>query len=203
MNASGMSPWRIFRPFLTTTLVVSVLVAVLERLSGAEGPARIAQLGGQHQDRPRHQHHPARPLHHDRARPDVPHPRAAHRRTADRHLHRRPARSQGARHLAGGARRDRRDRARHVPGADRTAACTGWKSGKPDPTIVKFERYAFDLSRFSGGDDGAELRRARALSVGPGSPGSERPGLQAVRRRNSAPSSTTGWWRRSIRSPSR
>src|SRR5689334_16914516 len=26
MNASGMSPWRIFRPFMTTTLVVSVLV---------------------------------------------------------------------------------------------------------------------------------------------------------------------------------
>jgi lipopolysaccharide export system permease protein len=26
MNASGMSPWRIFRPFLTTTFVVSALV---------------------------------------------------------------------------------------------------------------------------------------------------------------------------------
>jgi len=26
MNASGMSPWRIFRPFLTTALVVSALV---------------------------------------------------------------------------------------------------------------------------------------------------------------------------------
>src|SRR6185369_6358926 len=26
MNASGMSPWRIFRPFLTTTLVVAVMV---------------------------------------------------------------------------------------------------------------------------------------------------------------------------------
>ena len=26
MNASGMSPWRVFRPFLTTTLVVSALV---------------------------------------------------------------------------------------------------------------------------------------------------------------------------------
>ena len=26
MNASGMSPWRIFRPFLTTTVVVSILV---------------------------------------------------------------------------------------------------------------------------------------------------------------------------------
>ena len=25
------------------------------------------------------------------------------------------------------------------------------ETGKPDPTIVKFERYAFDLSRFSGG----------------------------------------------------
>src|ERR1043165_4504856 len=29
MNASGMSPWRVFRPFLTTTLVVSALVAVV------------------------------------------------------------------------------------------------------------------------------------------------------------------------------
>jgi lipopolysaccharide export system permease protein len=25
------------------------------------------------------------------------------------------------------------------------------ESGRPDPTIVKFERYAFDLSRFTGG----------------------------------------------------
>jgi lipopolysaccharide export system permease protein len=25
------------------------------------------------------------------------------------------------------------------------------ETGKPDPTIVKFERYAFDLSRFTGG----------------------------------------------------
>src|SRR5215468_4639224 len=26
MNASGMSPWRVFRPFLTTAIVVSLLV---------------------------------------------------------------------------------------------------------------------------------------------------------------------------------
>ena len=77
------------------------------------------------------------------------------------------------------------------------------ETGKPDPTIVKFERYAFDLSRFTGGAHGAELRRARAQSVGRGVPRSGRPDLQADPDRNSAPNCTTGWSRRSIRSPSR
>ena len=97
MNASGMSPWRIFRPFLTTTLVVSVLVLGRQRLSGAEGPARTARLGHQGEGRFRRQHRAARPLHHHRARPHVPYPRAARRRPVARHLHRRPARSERAR----------------------------------------------------------------------------------------------------------
>ena len=41
MNASGMSPWRIFRPFLTTTLVVSVLVL---GVSAYVAPAGLREL---------------------------------------------------------------------------------------------------------------------------------------------------------------
>ncbi len=37
MNASGMSPWRVFRPFLTTTLVVSALVAVVSAYVAPKG----------------------------------------------------------------------------------------------------------------------------------------------------------------------
>src|SRR6476660_1250358 len=37
MNAAGMSPWRIFRPFLTTTLVVSALVAFLSAYLAPKG----------------------------------------------------------------------------------------------------------------------------------------------------------------------
>ena len=47
MNASGMSPWRIFRPFLTTTLVVSVLVLGVSAYVAPAGLARVARLGHQ------------------------------------------------------------------------------------------------------------------------------------------------------------
>src|SRR5204862_4049250 len=43
MSASGMSPWRIFRPFLTTTLVVSVLVL---GVSAYLAPAGVRRLRG-------------------------------------------------------------------------------------------------------------------------------------------------------------
>src|SRR5882757_4324766 len=41
MNASGMSPWRIFRPFLTTALVVSLLVLAV---SAYVAPAGLREL---------------------------------------------------------------------------------------------------------------------------------------------------------------
>ena len=41
MNASGMSPWRIFRPFLTTTIVVSLLVL---GVSAYLAPAGLREL---------------------------------------------------------------------------------------------------------------------------------------------------------------
>ena len=50
MNASGMSPWRIFRPFLTTTLVVSLLVRrhrLWIRISPTAGAGTVnVEVGG-------------------------------------------------------------------------------------------------------------------------------------------------------------
>jgi lipopolysaccharide export system permease protein len=37
MNASGMSPWRLFQPFLAMAIVVSILVAVLSAYAAPEG----------------------------------------------------------------------------------------------------------------------------------------------------------------------
>jgi hypothetical protein len=58
---------------------------------------------------------------------------------------------------------------RHVPAADERRVHR-LEAGRIDPTIVKFERYAFDLSRFAGGPQ-CRLRRARAQSVGRRIPG--------------------------------
>src|ERR1700741_1805654 len=46
MNASGMSPWRIFRPFLTTTIVVSLLVIALSSYIAPKGLRERRQWAG-------------------------------------------------------------------------------------------------------------------------------------------------------------
>ena len=76
MNAAGMSPWVLFRPFLPVAIVVSMLCRRDQRLSRAQGPAHAARLAHRSPRRPGDQHRAARPLHRDRARPHLPHPRA-------------------------------------------------------------------------------------------------------------------------------
>ena len=150
MNASGMSPWRIFRPFLTTTLVVSAIVVVLSAYLAPKGLRELRNW--------------AVSIKTDLLINIIQPGRFT---TIERGLtfHIRERRNDGR--LVGIFIDDRRDPKERVTSLSEageiveTARGTflllmngsvhRQEAGKPDPTIVKFERYAFDLSRFSGG----------------------------------------------------
>jgi lipopolysaccharide export system permease protein len=150
MNASGMSPWRIFRPFLTTTLVVSLLVL---GVSAYVAPAGLRELRDWatkvKADFVVNIVQPGRFINIERGLT----------------LHIRERRGDGQ--LLGifiDDRRDPNERATSLAEYGEivetgrgtflvliNGSVQRVESGRADPTIVKFERYAFDLSRFAGG----------------------------------------------------
>jgi lipopolysaccharide export system permease protein len=150
MNASGMSPWRIFRPFLTTTLVVSLLVL---GVSAYVAPAGLRELRDWatkvKADFVVNIVQPGRFINIERGLT----------------LHIRERRADGQ--LLGifiDDRRDPNERATSLAEYGEivetgrgtflvliNGSVQRVESGRADPTIVKFERYAFDLSRFAGG----------------------------------------------------
>jgi lipopolysaccharide export system permease protein len=150
MNASGMSPWRIFRPFLTTTLVVSALVIGLSAYLAPKGLRELRNW--------------AVSIKADLVVNIIQPGRFS---TIERGLtfHIRERRHDGL--LLGIFIDDRRDPKERVTSISESGEIVETargtflllangsvhrqETGKPDPTIVKFERYAFDLSRFSGG----------------------------------------------------
>ena len=150
MNASGMSPWRIFRPFLTTTLVVSALVTALSAYLAPKGLRELRNW--------------AVSIKADLVINIIQPGRFT---TIERGLtfHIRERRHDGL--LLGIFIDDRRDPKERVTSISESGEMVETargtflllvngsvhrqETGKPDPTIVKFERYAFDLSRFSGG----------------------------------------------------
>jgi len=150
MNASGMSPWRIFRPFLTTTLLVSLLVL---SVSAYVAPAGLRELRDWatkvKADFVVNIVQPGRFINIERGLT----------------LHIRERRADGQ--LLGifiDDRRDPNERATSLAEYGEivetgrgtflvliNGSVQRMETGRPDPTIVKFERYAFDLSRFTGG----------------------------------------------------
>jgi lipopolysaccharide export system permease protein len=150
MNASGMSPWRIFRPFLTTTLLVSLLVL---GVSAYVAPAGLRELRDWatkvKADFVVNIVQPGRFINIERGLT----------------LHIRERRGDGQ--LLGifiDDRRDPNERATSLAEYGEivetgrgtflvliNGSVQRMEAGRPDPTIVKFERYAFDLSRFAGG----------------------------------------------------
>jgi len=150
MSASGMSPWRIFRPLLTTTLVVSVLVLGVSAYLAPKGLRELRNWATKVKaDFVINIIQPGRFI------------------TIERGLtfHIRERLPDGQ--LQGIFIDDRRDPNERVTSLSEygeiVEASTGTflllmngsvhrlESGRPDPTIVNFERYAFDLSRFTGG----------------------------------------------------
>jgi lipopolysaccharide export system permease protein len=150
MNASGMSPWRIFRPFLTTTIVVSVLVLGISAYLAPKGLRELRIWATKVKaDFVINIVQPGRFI------------------TIERGLtfHIRERRNDGQ--LLGIFIDDRRDEKERVTSlaeyGEIVESGTGTflllmngavhrlEAGRIDPTIVNFERYAFDLSRFAGG----------------------------------------------------
>jgi lipopolysaccharide export system permease protein len=150
MNASGMSPWRIFRPFLTTTLVVSLLVLAVSAYVAPAGLRELRDWATKVKaDFVVNIVQPGRFINIERGLT----------------LHIRERRADGQ--LLGifiDDRRDPNERATSLAEYGEivetgrgtflvliNGSVQRMESGRPDPTIVKFERYAFDLSRFTGG----------------------------------------------------
>ena len=150
MNASGMSPWRIFRPFLTTTLVVSALVLWVGAYLAPAGLRELRDWATKVKaDFVVNIVQPGRFINIERGLT----------------LHIRERRADGQ--LLGifiDDRRDPNERATSLAEYGEivetgrgtflvlvNGSVQRMESGRTDPTIVKFERYAFDLSRFAGG----------------------------------------------------
>lgn len=150
MNASGMSPWRIFRPFLMTAVVVSLLVLGVSAYLAPKGLRELRNW-----------------ITKVKADFVVNVVQPGRFTTIERGLtfHIRERRSDGQ--LSGiliDDRRDANERVTSLAEYGEIVESSGGtflllingsvqrvEAGKPDPTIVKFERYAFDLSRFTGG----------------------------------------------------
>jgi len=150
MNASGMSPWRIFRPFLMTTVVVSALVLVVSAYVAPKGLRELRNWA-------------------TKVKADfvinVIQPGRFTPIERGLVLHIRERRPDGQ--LLGIFIDDRRDPKERVTSISDygeivetatgtflvliTGSVQRLEAGRPDPTIVRFERYAFDLSRFTGG----------------------------------------------------
>jgi lipopolysaccharide export system permease protein len=150
MNASGMSPWRVFRPFLTTTLVVSALVTVVSAYVAPKGLRELRDWATKVKaDFVVNIVQPGRFLSIERGLT----------------FHIRERRGDGQ--LLGIFIDDRRDPNERVTLLAEygeiveigrgtflvliNGSVHRLETGRMDPTIVKFERYAFDLSRFAGG----------------------------------------------------
>jgi lipopolysaccharide export system permease protein len=150
MNASGMSPWRVFRPFLMTTLLVSALVLVVSAYVAPAGLRELRDWATKVKaDFVVNIVQPGRFLSIERGLT----------------FHIRERRGDGQ--LMGIFIDDRRDPNERVTLLAEygeiveigrgtflvliNGSVHRLETARTDPTIVKFERYAFDLSRFAGG----------------------------------------------------
>jgi lipopolysaccharide export system permease protein len=162
MSAAGISPWRLFVPFVLAAVVVSLMVAVIGAYLGPKGIRELRAWGA-----------------HLRADLVSTIVKPGGFRQIERgltfHIHDRRPNGQ----LVGILIDDRRDpKERATILAERgeiteneRGAFLVLESGsvqrreeqKRDPTIVQFERYAFDLSHFSGGSERGISARERYL----------------------------------------
>jgi lipopolysaccharide export system permease protein len=156
MSASGMSPWRLFVPFILVALVVSLMVAVIGAYLGPKGLRELRTWAA-----------------HLRADLISTIVKPGRFTTIERGLtiHIRERRPNGQ--LLGILIDDRRDpKEQATILAERgqilendsgaflvleTGSVHRREDPQRDPTIVQFERYAFDLSRFSAAGDSRVL----------------------------------------------
>jgi lipopolysaccharide export system permease protein len=166
LNAAGMAPWRLFRPFLAVAALVAVLVAVLASYGAPWGMRELRDWGA-------------------KVRADVVTTIVQPGRfiTIEPGLtfHLRERRPNGQ--LAGIFMDDRRDPKEHATFLAEygeiiehnnnsfmllyNGSMQRLETGKLDPTIVLFDRHAFDLSKFgAGGPLQPTVYGARERSLG-------------------------------------
>jgi lipopolysaccharide export system permease protein len=149
MNAAGMSPWRIFFPFLTVAMIVSVLVGAISAYIAPKGLRELRVLI-------------------TKVRADlvgnIIQPGRFTTMEGGLTFHIRERRPNGE--LGGIFIDDRRDPSERATFLAERGVILENESGtflvlengsaqrlqakQPDPTIVMFERYAFDMTRFTG-----------------------------------------------------
>ena len=197
MSASGMSPWRLFVPFIMVALVVSLLVGVIGAYLGPKGLRELRNWAAQ--------------LRADMMTTVVKPGRFT---TIERGLtiHIRERRNNGQ--LLGILIDDRRDEKEQATIlAERGQILQNERGAflvledgsvhrrettKRDPAIVQFERYAFDLSRFASRQRQPHAYGARTLPVGSGGARLRTIRSTALSPACFAPNCTTGWSLRSI-----
>jgi lipopolysaccharide export system permease protein len=166
LNAAGMAPWRLFRPFLLVAAVVAVLVAALASYGAPWGLRELRDWGA-------------------KVRADVVtnivQPGRFFTIEPGLTFHLRERRTNGQ--LVGILMDDRRDPKEHATFLAEygeivennnnnfmllyNGSMQRLEAGKLDPTIVLFDRHAFDLSRFgSGGPLQPTVYGARERSLG-------------------------------------
>lgn len=150
MNASGMSPWRVFRPYVTVTFVVSLMVVFVSAYLAPKGMRELRDWA-------------------TKVRADLvtnivqPGRFTPIENGLTVHIRERQANGQ----LVGIFIDDRRNPAERatilaelgeIVENERgtfllliNGSVQRLESARPDPAIVLFDRYAFDLSRFTGG----------------------------------------------------
>ena len=202
MNAAGISPWRLLRPsWRRVSWCRSSLRRLAAYISPLE-PARVARLGHPGARQHSHQYRAARPLHHHRRQSHLPHRRPAG-----------PTASWSASSSTTGAIPNERatylaEQGEIVKNDNgsflvlENGSVQRLEAGQRDPRIVTFDRYAFDLSKFTGRPAERDLQHAREISLGAALAAGRRSALRRAARLNIAPNCTTGLRRRSIRSPS-
>lgn len=150
MNAAGMSPWRIFRPFLAVSLIVAVLVSVISAYIAPKSLRELRLL--------------VTKVRADLIANIIQPGRFTSFYSEKLTFHIRERRPNGE--LVGIFIDDRRDAADHVTVLAETGQIVESETGtflvlnngtvqrqeakQRDPTIVLFDRYAFDMTQFTG-----------------------------------------------------
>jgi len=150
MNAAGISPWRLFRPFLTAAVLVSILVAAIgaylsprslrelrewaqqvraDILTNIVQPGRFTTVGGN------------LTFHIADRRPDG--------LLVGIFLDDRRDPNEQSTYLAEQGEIEKNENGSFL--VMQNGSIQRLESGRPDPRIVTFDRYAFDLSKFTSG----------------------------------------------------
>ena len=198
MNAAGVSPWRLLRPFLAAALVVSLLVSFIAAWGSPRSLRALREWAAQ-------------------VRADIltniVQPGRFTTVSGNLTFHIADRKPNGL--LVGIFVDDRRDPHEHATYLAEQGeivkndngsflvleggSIQRLEAGQRDPRIVTFDRYAFDLSKFTGGTAKRRLYRARKIPLG--ADVAAEPTMRSMWRSGTSigRSSTIGWRRHSIR----